>query len=64
MYSIYSIREKGLIRFNLGPRRMVAFFQAKTVENLITSNVNIEKAEQYDFFDPWLGDGLLTRCRG
>ena len=39
---------------------MVAFYNYRSVETLITSSENITKARQYSFFWPWLGQGLLT----
>ena len=54
-------REKGITKMELGFQRVVALWNADTVEELVTSVANIEKSEQYEFFRPWLGTGLLTR---
>jgi len=37
------------------------FFNADNVEKLLSSSVNIEKANEYDGLHEWLGLGLLTR---
>ena len=54
-------RAKRILRFMIGTRIVVMFFNADNVEKLLSSSVNIEKANEYDGLHEWLGLGLLTR---
>ena len=54
-------REQGISRIEMGFQRVVALWNADTVEELVTSMENIDKSVQYQFFSKWLGQGLLTR---
>lgn len=59
MYQIESSKS-GINRVRFGLKRYVNFYRVDTVEPLITSLVNIRKSDQYNYFEPWLGTGLLT----
>lgn len=43
----------------IGPRLVVFLFDPRDVEILLSSQTYIDKSSEYDFFKPWLGDGLL-----
>ncbi|KAK7590972.1 hypothetical protein V9T40_002585 [Parthenolecanium corni] len=44
----------------LGPLPFVLIIKPEDAEVLLTSRKNINKAFGYNFFEPWLGTGLLT----
>lgn len=53
-------REQGLLRLWIGPvYPVIILLDADKVQQLLTSNQNIDKAKFYSFLRPWLGDGLL-----
>nr|XP_015929387.2 cytochrome P450 4C1-like [Parasteatoda tepidariorum] len=41
-------------------KTFVVFFKPETVEVVLSSNVTIDKSNEYDLLHPWLGTGLLT----
>lgn len=43
----------------LGPKLIVFLFDPRDVEIILSSQVHLDKATEYRFFKPWLGDGLL-----
>lgn len=43
----------------IGPRLLVFLINPNDVEAILSSHVHIDKAKEYRFFKPWLGDGLL-----
>lgn len=43
----------------IGPKLVVFIYDPRDVELLLSSHVYIDKASEYKFFKPWLGDGLL-----
>lgn len=43
----------------IGPKLIVFLFNPADVELILSSHVYIDKSAEYDFFKPWLGDGLL-----
>ncbi|CAG9563515.1 unnamed protein product [Danaus chrysippus] len=47
------------VRIWIGPRLLVFLYDPRDVELILSSHVHIDKAEEYRFFKPWLGDGLL-----
>lgn len=47
------------VKIWIGPRLIVFLYDPRDVELILSSNVHIDKAEEYRFFKPWLGDGLL-----
>ena len=59
--SIESTIKVGIARFTVAYIRFVVLFRAETVEEVISSMDHIEKANEYRFFNSWLGLGLLTR---
>lgn len=44
----------------IGPKLIVFLFNPGDVELILSSHVYIDKSAEYDFFKPWLGDGLLV----
>ncbi|KAI7815579.1 cytochrome p450 [Rhyzopertha dominica] len=42
-----------------GHKLYVALINPHDIELILGSNVHLEKSEEYRFFKPWLGDGLL-----
>ncbi|KAJ6223162.1 hypothetical protein RDWZM_001707 [Blomia tropicalis] len=52
---------QGLFYFRIGLfRHIVVSMNAKSAEAILTDSKNINKAAEYDFIKPWLGNGLLT----
>ncbi|XP_045459564.1 cytochrome P450 4g15 [Melitaea cinxia] len=47
------------VKIWIGPRLLVFLFDPRDVEVILSSHVHIDKAEDYRFFKPWLGNGLL-----
>lgn len=43
----------------IGPRLQVVVYDARDVEVLLKSSRTLEKADEYRFLKPWLGDSLL-----
>ncbi|KAL0121800.1 hypothetical protein PUN28_006928 [Cardiocondyla obscurior] len=43
----------------IGTKAVVFLIDPRDVEIILSSSVHIDKAEDYQFFKPWLGDGLL-----
>lgn len=43
----------------IGPRLLVFLTDPRDIEIILSSNVYIDKAPEYRFFEPWLGNGLL-----
>jgi len=54
-------RAKKILRFMIGTRISVVFFNADNIEKILSSSVNIEKANGYEIGHEWLGLGLLMR---
>lgn len=52
---------EGIFRIWTFGRQSVFLFKPHTVEALITSNVNINKSEEYRFAAPWLRTGKQTQ---
>lgn len=48
-----------LARIWIGPRLIVFLTHPKDVEIILGSSVYIDKSDEYRFFKPWLGNGLL-----
>ncbi|KAI9589365.1 hypothetical protein GQX74_007534 [Glossina fuscipes] len=48
-----------LAKLWIGPKLLVFIYDPRDVELLLSSQVYIDKASEYRFFKPWLGDGLL-----
>ncbi|XP_041972628.1 cytochrome P450 4g15 [Aricia agestis] len=51
--------DTSLVKLWIGPRLLVFLFDPRDVEVILGSHVHIDKAEDYQFFKPWLGNGLL-----
>lgn len=43
----------------IGPKLVVLLYDPRDVEQILSSQVYIDKSNEYSFFKPWLGDGLL-----
>lgn len=54
-----SLQYKNVARIWLGPQLIVFLTNPVDVELILNSSVHIEKAQEYRFFKPWLGNGLL-----
>ena len=59
-----NVTEKGkefneVIKIWIGPKLLVFLVDPKDIELVLGSHVYIDKAPEYRFFKPWLGDGLL-----
>lgn len=48
-----------VVRSWIGSRLLVALTDPQDVELILGSHVHIDKSEEYKFFQPWLGNGLL-----
>ncbi|XP_071042489.1 cytochrome P450 4V2-like isoform X2 [Parasteatoda tepidariorum] len=44
----------------ISTKTFVFFFKPETIEVVLSSNTNIDKAAAYNFLHPWLGTGLIT----
>lgn len=52
--------DTGIIRIWLGPRPVVILYSPENIESILTSTTVINKSHEYRFFEPWLGQGLIT----
>lgn len=50
----------GIARFWLATKPVVVLYAPETIEAVLTSTTVINKADEYRFFEPWLGEGLVT----
>lgn len=48
-----------VIKIWIGPKLTVFLADPRDVEIILSSQVLIDKSSEYEFFKPWLGDGLL-----
>ncbi|CAG9859773.1 unnamed protein product [Phyllotreta striolata] len=48
-----------IAKFWAGPKLLIFLIDPRDVEIILSSHVHIDKASEYKFFKPWLGDGLL-----
>lgn len=55
----FSEQYEDVVRVWLGPLLIVGLTNPVDVELILNSSVNIEKSNEYRFFGPWLGNGLL-----
>ncbi|CAP36603.1 Protein CBG19331 [Caenorhabditis briggsae] len=55
-------REQGhsVMRYIMPGKLLVFPLTGKTVSKILESTTEIEKGEDYDFFEPWIGGGLLV----
>ncbi|KAL4714471.1 hypothetical protein ACJJTC_017766 [Scirpophaga incertulas] len=51
--------KEAVVKIWIGPRLLVFLYDPRDVELILSSHVYIDKADEYRFFKPWLGDGLL-----
>lgn len=50
---------KNVARVWIGPKLLVFLTNPVDIEIILNSNVYIQKSDEYRFFKPWLGNGLL-----
>lgn len=50
---------ENVARIWVGPKLVVFLTNPLDVELILNSSVHIEKSDEYRFFKPWLGNGLL-----
>lgn len=55
----YSLLYHTVCRVWIGPKLLTFLTDPRDVELILSSHVHIDKASEYSFFKPWLGDGLL-----
>lgn len=48
-----------IARLWIGPKLLVFLTNPSDVELILNSQVHLEKSDEYRFFKPWLGNGLL-----
>lgn len=61
LYTLFP--DTGICRFWLGWKPIVVLFSPENVEQVLTSTQVINKADEYRFFEPWIGEGLVTSKR-
>ncbi|KAL1122918.1 hypothetical protein AAG570_003243 [Ranatra chinensis] len=54
-----SFEYEDVIKMWAGPRLFVFLTNPNDIELILSSHVHIDKAPEYRFFEPWLGNGLL-----
>ncbi|RVE48931.1 hypothetical protein evm_006393 [Chilo suppressalis] len=55
----YAEKYGNVVRGWLGPKLFVFLMDPADAEPILNSHVHIDKSTEYDFFKPWLGEGLL-----
>lgn len=55
--------KSGLCRIWLGLKPIVLVYSPENIETILTSTNVINKGEEYRFFEPWIGEGLVTSRR-
>lgn len=58
IYSI-SFEYDSVVKMWFGPTLGVFLTDPRDVELILGSNVHIDKSQEYSFFKPWFGNGLL-----
>ncbi|XP_054156233.1 cytochrome P450 4V2-like, partial [Oppia nitens] len=48
----------GIYKIFLGPKPVVVIFKSNLISTILSSNINIEKSDQYKFLNDFLGNGL------
>ncbi|CAL7952372.1 unnamed protein product [Xylocopa violacea] len=48
-----------IVKLWIGPKLVVFLYDPRDVEVILSSHVYIDKSDEYRFFKPWLGNGLL-----
>ncbi|XP_018572314.1 cytochrome P450 4g15-like [Anoplophora glabripennis] len=56
---MYNDLNAEVIRLWLGPKLIVGLMNAQDIEIILGSTAHLEKSQEYDLFQPWLGEGLL-----
>lgn len=51
--------DEAVVKLWIGSRLLIFLYDPRDVELILSSHVHIDKAEEYRFFKPWLGNGLL-----
>lgn len=54
-------REHGIFRLRFLTLTVFCIFTAEEVEKVLRSQAHLTKSKDYDYVQPWLGMGLLTR---
>lgn len=49
----------GIVKMWIGPKLLIFLVDPRDVEVILSSPVYIDKSNEYRFFKPWLGEGLL-----
>lgn len=52
--------EEGLVRIWMATKPVVILYSPETIESVLLSTTVINKADEYRFFEPWIGEGLVT----
>lgn len=55
----YSNHYGNVVRAWIGSKLLIFLTDPNDVEIILNSQVHIDKATEYKFFKPWLGEGLL-----
>lgn len=55
--------EDGLCRVWLGMKAIVILYSPENIESVLVSTTNLNKGDEYSFFEPWIGEGLVTSKR-
>lgn len=55
----YADRYGTVVRGWLGTKLIIFLSDPDDVEVILNSHIHIDKASEYRFFKPWLGEGLL-----
>lgn len=58
LYTLFP--DTGICRFWLGWKPVVMLFSPENIETILQSTNVINKADEYRFFEPWIGEGLVT----
>lgn len=53
-------RESPVVSLWVGSEPTLVILRHQAAESILTSNVNLNKADAYKYIHPWLGRGLLT----
>ena len=59
MALVYAEKYGTVVRGWLGSKLIIFLTDPNDIEVILNSQVHIDKASEYRFFKPWLGEGLL-----